>query len=75
MYGEPGVAMFLAIVGGVLVGGVGLAALYDYIAKRHGKNVSVSGAGPMMRVIDSTRLHEDGWTEGPVTAAEVERDL
>jgi hypothetical protein len=42
--------MFLAITGGVLVGGVGLAALYDYIAKKHGKNVSISASGPFMDV-------------------------
>jgi hypothetical protein len=42
--------MFLAITGGILVGGVGLAALYDFIARRHGKNVSVSASGPFMDV-------------------------
>jgi hypothetical protein len=32
--------MWLAIVGGILVGSVGLGALYDHVAKRRGRNVS-----------------------------------
>lgn len=67
--------MLLAVTGGIILGAIGLGALYDYIAKRHGRNISISASGPMMNVIDSTRLHEDGWTGGPDTAAEVERDL
>jgi len=39
--------MGLAIAGAVLVGGVSLAAVYDYIARRHGKNTSVSISGPI----------------------------
>jgi hypothetical protein len=38
--------MFWAITGGILGGGVALAALYDYVAKRHGQRVSISAAGP-----------------------------
>jgi hypothetical protein len=56
--------MFLAIAGAILVGAVGLAALYDYISKRHGRDISVDGSGPLMNVIDSTRLHESGLTGG-----------
>jgi hypothetical protein len=32
--------MFLVIVGAVLVGCIGLAALYDYVARRRGRNES-----------------------------------
>lgn len=32
--------MFLAIVGAALVGCIGLAALYDYVARRRGRNES-----------------------------------
>jgi hypothetical protein len=39
--------MFLAITGGILVGGVGLAAIYDYVARRHGRNTAVDGSGPL----------------------------
>jgi hypothetical protein len=42
--------MFLAVTGGILAGAVALGALYDYIAKRHGKNVSISASGPFMDV-------------------------
>jgi hypothetical protein len=37
--------MWLAIVGGVLVGSVGLGALYDHLARRRGRNVNV-GSSP-----------------------------
>jgi hypothetical protein len=37
--------MFLAIVGAALVGCVGLAALYDYVARRRGRNESFGGPG------------------------------
>jgi hypothetical protein len=67
--------MVLAITGGVIVGGVGLAALYDYIAKRHGRNVSISASAPMMNIIDATSFHEDGLTAGLDNAAEVQRNL
>jgi hypothetical protein len=39
--------MFLAITGGILVGGVGLAALYDFVARRHGRNVGVDRGGAL----------------------------
>jgi hypothetical protein len=39
--------MGLAITGAVVVGSVGLAAVYDYISRRHGKNTSVSVSGPI----------------------------
>ena len=32
--------MFLVIVGAVLVGCIGLAALYDHVARRRGRNES-----------------------------------
>jgi hypothetical protein len=34
------VPMWLAIAGGILVGSVGLGALYDHVARRHGRNIS-----------------------------------
>jgi hypothetical protein len=37
--------MWLVIAGGVIVGSVGLGALYDYVAKRRGRNVSF-GSSP-----------------------------
>jgi len=46
-YGQLGVVMGLAITGAVIVGGVGLAAIYDYIARRNGKSTSVSISGPI----------------------------
>ena len=56
--------MFFIIAGCVIVGAVGLAALYDYISKRRGKNIEISASGPMTPTIDQTHYHEDGWT-GP----------
>jgi hypothetical protein len=38
--------MFWAITGGILGGGIALAALYDFITKRHGQRNSISAAGP-----------------------------
>jgi hypothetical protein len=38
--------MGLAIVGGVLVGSVGLGALYDYITKRRGRTANRFGRTP-----------------------------
>jgi len=68
--------MVLAIAAGVIVGAIGLAALYDYVAKRrHGWNIGVTADEPMMNVIDKTHLHPDPFTEGPRTATEIERDL
>jgi hypothetical protein len=37
--------MVFVITGAVIAGGIGLAALYDYRARRRGSRVSVSGAG------------------------------
>jgi hypothetical protein len=37
--------MFLVITGGILIGGIALAAVYDFIARRHGKNVGVTSPG------------------------------
>jgi hypothetical protein len=38
--------MWLVIAGGVLVGSVGLGALYDHVARRRRQDVSIgSGAG------------------------------
>lgn len=37
--------MFLVIVGAALVGCVGLAALYDYVARRRGRNESFGSSG------------------------------
>ncbi|HTX85190.1 MAG TPA: hypothetical protein VME44_23640 [Streptosporangiaceae bacterium] len=54
--------MFLIIAGCVIVGAVGLAALYDYISKRHGRDNSISASGPMAPTIDPVEYHEDGWT-------------
>jgi hypothetical protein len=34
--------MFLGILGGVIVGAIGLGALYDYLARRRGSSVTVS---------------------------------
>jgi hypothetical protein len=63
--------MFLVIAGAILVGAVGLGALYDYISKRHGRSISIDGSGPIINVIDSTHLHESGLTAGgPEPAAE-----
>jgi hypothetical protein len=56
--------MFLIIAGCVIVGAVGLAALYDYISKRRGRDIEISASGPMTPTIDQTHYHEDGWT-GP----------
>ena len=39
--------MFWAITGGIIFGGVALAALYDFVAGRHGPRVSISAAGPI----------------------------
>jgi hypothetical protein len=39
--------MFWAITGGIVVGGIGLGALYDFIVRRRGSQVSVSESGPM----------------------------
>jgi hypothetical protein len=35
--------MGLAIVGGVIVGSIGLGALYDYVAKRRGRSFNRFG--------------------------------
>jgi hypothetical protein len=35
--------MLFAIAGGVILGAIGLGALYDYRARRRGTRVSVSG--------------------------------
>jgi hypothetical protein len=40
------VPMGLIIVGGILVGSVGLGALYDFVAKRRGKNGGRFGRAP-----------------------------
>jgi hypothetical protein len=37
--------MFLVIVGAALVGCVGLAALYDHVARQHGRNESFGSSG------------------------------
>ena len=37
--------MFLVIVGAALVGCVGLGALYDYVARRRGRNESFGSSG------------------------------
>jgi hypothetical protein len=37
--------MFLIIAGAALVGCVGLGALYDYIARRRGRNESFGSSG------------------------------
>ena len=37
--------MFLLIVGAALVGCVGLGALYDYVARRRGRNESFGSSG------------------------------
>jgi hypothetical protein len=39
--------MFLIIAGGIIVGAVGLGAIYDFVGRRHGRNVSVSSSGPL----------------------------
>ena len=57
--------MFLVIAGAILVGVVGLAALYDYISKRHGRVISVDGSGPLDETSSTApRLHESGLTGG-----------
>ena len=38
--------MGLIIVGGILVGSVGLGALYDFVAKRRGRNGGRFGRAP-----------------------------
>ena len=37
--------MFMAVTGGIIVGVVGLAAVYDFVARRHGRNPGVTDAG------------------------------
>ncbi len=37
--------MWLVIAGGVVVGAVGLAAIYDYVAGRRGRNTSLGSSG------------------------------
>jgi hypothetical protein len=44
---ELGVVMGLAIAGAVIGGSVALAAVYDYVARRRGRNSSVSLSGPI----------------------------
>lgn len=39
--------MFLAITGGILGGVVALGALYDYVARRHGRSTGMSASGPL----------------------------
>ena len=39
--------MVLEIAGAVIVGGVVLAAIYDFVARRRGTNVSVRASGPL----------------------------
>jgi hypothetical protein len=46
--------MLLAVSGGVIVGVVALGALYDYVAKRHGKSSGMSASGPFMNVGSQT---------------------
>jgi hypothetical protein len=36
--------MWLIIAGGILVGSIGLGALYDYLARRRGRNASFGKA-------------------------------
>ena len=36
--------MWLVIAGGILVGSIGLGALYDYVARRRGRDVSFGSA-------------------------------
>ena len=38
--------MFWAVTGGIVVGGIGLGALYDFIVGRRGASVSIDGSGP-----------------------------
>jgi hypothetical protein len=38
-------AMFLVIVGAALVGCVGLGAVYDYVARRRGRNETFGSSG------------------------------
>jgi hypothetical protein len=51
--------VLLIIVGGVIVGGVGLAALYDYVSRRHGRKNSISASGPMSPNIDPMDFDEE----------------
>jgi hypothetical protein len=37
--------MFLAVTGGILVGVVGIGAIYDFVARRHGGNPGVTDPG------------------------------
>jgi hypothetical protein len=37
----------LALAGAAVVGSIGLAAVYDYVARRRGRNTSVSLSGPI----------------------------
>lgn len=37
--------MFLVIVGAALVGCIGLGALYDYVARRRGRNERLGSSG------------------------------
>jgi len=39
--------MFLVIVGAALVGCIGLAALYDYVSGRRGRNESFGSSGDL----------------------------
>jgi hypothetical protein len=56
------VGMWLVIVGGIIVCVVGLAAVYDYISRRHGGDNTISASGPMAPTIDPVEYHEDSWT-------------
>jgi hypothetical protein len=38
------VPMWLVIAGGILVGSIGLGALYDHVARRRGRDVSFGSA-------------------------------
>ena len=49
--------MFFAIVGGILLAGIGLAALYDYRARRRGWNVSASTEEAFNSRLDIESVH------------------
>jgi hypothetical protein len=54
------ISMWLIIAGGVIAGSVGLGALYDYRARRRGRDVSF-GSSP-----SSPSLTAEGEHNGPI---------
>jgi hypothetical protein len=54
------ISMWLIIAGGVIAGSVGLGALYDYRARRRGRDVSF-GSSPA-----SPSLTAEGEHNGPI---------